>query len=108
MFTDQHIDDYGRRCWDFYPGTKDIPMSSVGFLDRTHFVAVSADLTVVIGLVEVTYPGPVIPEQLVLLEIPAEGASGMVPWGSYGNHVFKCGERVYVCVMKRSVPSSLH
>ena len=76
-------------------------MSSVGFLDGTHFVAVSADLTVVIRAVEVAYPGPVIPEQLVLFQIPPEGALGMVPWGSYGNHVFKCGERVYVCVMKR-------
>lgn len=108
MFTDQHIDDYGRRWWAFYPGTEDIPMNSVGFLDGTHFVAVSADLTVVIGPVEVTYPGnwtytPVISEQLVFLDIPAERAPVMVPWGSYGNHVFRCGERVYVCIMKRSI-----
>lgn len=96
--------------WALHPDTLTTSMKSVGFINvGTHFVGIS-DRTVVVGSLDIIYentpfhsPLGSSREKAIFLDVPAEGAPVMEAWGNYGNHVFTCDDRVYVCVMLRSL-----
>lgn len=98
-----------RKAWSLYPETENKHMKSVAFPNETHFIGIS-DSAVVVGPVSVLYPDHRNPfstrkaaGEVFFIDIPAEGDPAMDVWDNFGNHVFRCADRVYTCVMLRSV-----